>query len=116
MEELVIASRERMRGYSLVGVLQIAGISVFVLALVFFALTMRDVSGPNLPAVESSDESILPIVGVLTPTPTAKDVVVEATGTINVRNYIELVPEVSGRIVIYRGPFEPADLSWLGKF
>lgn len=99
MEELVIASRERMRGYSLVGVLQIAGIGVFVLALIFFALTMRDVSGPNLPAVESSDESILPIVGVLTPAPTAKDVVVEATGTINVRNYIELVPEVSGRIV-----------------
>ncbi|MCS5568132.1 MAG: HlyD family efflux transporter periplasmic adaptor subunit, partial [Pseudomonadales bacterium] len=33
------------------------------------------------------------------PAPMAKDVVVEATGTINVRNYIELVPEVSGRIV-----------------
>ena len=99
MEELVIAKRGRMRGYSLVGVLQIAGISVFVVALIVFALTMRDVSGPNLPTVEPSDESILPIVGVLTPAPMAKDVVVEATGTINVRNYIELVPEVSGRIV-----------------
>ena len=99
MEELAIAKGGRMRGYSLVGVLQIAGISVFVVALIVFALTMRDVSGPNLPTVELSEESILPIVSVLTPAPMAKDVVVEATGTINVRNYIELVPEVSGRIV-----------------
>ena len=48
MEELAIAKGGRMRGYSLVGVLQIAGISVFVVALIVFALTMRDVSGPNL--------------------------------------------------------------------
>ena len=88
-----------MLGYSLVGVLQIVGISVFVVALIFFALTMRDVSVPNPPAVESGDEGVLPIVGVLTPASMARDVVVEATGTINVRNYIELVPEVSGRIV-----------------
>ena len=99
MEEIVIGSGKRMLGYSLVGVLQIAGISVFVVALIFFALTMRDVSVPNPPAVESGDEGVLPIVGVLTPASMARDVVVEATGTINVRNYIELVPEVSGRIV-----------------
>ena len=99
MEEIVIGFGKRMLGYSLVGVLQIAGISVFVVALIFFALTMRDVSVPNPPAVESGDEGVLPIVGVLTPASMARDVVVEATGTINVRNYIELVPEVSGRIV-----------------
>lgn len=99
MEEIVIGVGKRMLGYSLVGVLQIVGISVFVVALIFFALTMRDVSVPNPPAVESGDEGVLPIVGVLTPASMARDVVVEATGTINVRNYIELVPEVSGRIV-----------------
>ena len=88
-----------MLGYSLVGVLRIVGISVFVVALIFYALTMRDVSVPNPPAVESGDEGVLPIVGVLTPASMARDVVVEAPGTINVGNYIELVPEVSGRIV-----------------
>lgn len=91
---------EQKRGFSVAGVLQIAGISAFVLVLIFVALTMRDVSSPSPVALEYSDEGELPIVGIFAPEPMARDVIVEATGTINVRNYIELIPEVSGRIVM----------------
>ena len=82
------------------GALQIGLILVFVVGLGAYAFTLRD------PAVEqrssqigSSGVNALPIVNVVLPNPIAREVVVDLTGTINARSYVELVPEVSGRVV-----------------
>ena len=65
-----------------------------------YAFTLRD------PAVEQRSSQIrsngvnaLPIVNVVLPNSIAREVVVDLTGTINARSYVELVPEVSGRVV-----------------
>ena len=82
------------------GALQIGLILVFVVGLGAYAFTLRD------PAVEqrssqigSSGVNALPIVNVVLPNSIAREVVVDLTGTINARSYVELVPEVSGRVV-----------------
>ncbi len=82
------------------GALQIGLILVFVVGLGAYAFTLRD------PAVEQRSSQIrsngvnaLPIVNVVLPNSIAREVVVDLTGTINARSYVELVPEVSGRVV-----------------
>ena len=82
------------------GTLQIGLILLFVVGLGTYAFTLRD------PAVEqrssqigSSRVNALPVVNVLLPDSIARDVLVDVTGTINARSYVELVPEVSGRVV-----------------
>ena len=82
------------------GALQISLILLFVVGLGTYAFTLRD------PAVEQRSSQIgsirvnaLPVVNVLLPDSIARDVLVDVTGTINARSYVELVPEVSGRVV-----------------
>ena len=82
------------------GGLQIGLILVFVVGLGTYAFSLRD------PAVEqrssqigSSGVKALPIVNVVLPDSIAREVLVDVTGTINARSYVELVPEVSGRVV-----------------
>ena len=82
------------------GALQIGLILVFVVGLGAYAFTLRDAAVEQRSSqIGSSGVNALPIVNVVLPNSIAREVVVDLTGTINARSYVELVPEVSGRVV-----------------
>ena len=83
-----------------VGFLQIAGVATLVVLAVVYSRTPRGGSvagagdlGARPPVTPA------PLVSVIVPEAVASVVEVEATGTIDVRSYVSLTPQVGGRVV-----------------
>ena len=83
-----------------IGPLQIAVVLALVVVAVVVsrAPTSAPAPGPGGPGA-AGPVSLAPLVRVVVPEPVSTLVEVEATGTIDVRSYVALTPQVGGRIV-----------------
>ena len=83
----------------LLGPVQIIVVIMLLLGALYYARSPgRDNGGPPVFA-NAQDEDPLPIVDVTRPVPSPTVLKVVATGTVNVRNYVALTPQVGGRVV-----------------
>lgn len=97
-EEGTVRAVGRRHG-PVIGILQISVVAALVIAALLYA------RAPDAPAAAAGGgatpgaNSSAPLVTVVRPTPSVHQVKVKSTGSVAVRSYVELVPQVSGRVV-----------------
>lgn len=79
------------------GPVQIIVVIALILGALFYARAPGG-GGPP-PAFATTQEDPLPIVNIVRPAAAPTTIAVNATGTVNVRNYVALTPQVGGRVV-----------------
>ena len=93
------AAGERPRWLQL-GWVQIAIVAALVLLAVVYARSPGEpTAGAGAPFAAGRAETPPPLVRVVRPQPSATVLRVRATGSVNVRNYVSLTPQVGGRVV-----------------
>lgn len=80
------------------GPLQIITVLLLLLAAFLYARAPGRDAG-EVPKFADAEGDLLPIVRVTRPVPSSTKLRVDATGTVNVRNYVGLTPLVGGRVV-----------------
>ena len=78
--------------------MQIAVVVVLILGALLYARAPGRNEGPP-PAFANMQDDPLPIVNTVRPIASPTTIEVAATGTVNVRNYVALTPQVGGRVV-----------------
>ena len=78
------------------GPVQIIVVIALILGALFYA---RAPGGGPPPTFANTQEDPLPIVNIVRPAAAPTTIAVNATGTVNVRNYVALTPQVGGRVV-----------------
>lgn len=82
------------------GWVQIAIVAALVLLAVVYARSPGEpIAGAGAPFAAGRAETPPPLVRVVRPQPSATVLRVRATGSVNVRNYVSLTPQVGGRVV-----------------
>ena len=82
------------------GWVQIAIVAALVLLAVVYARSPGEpTAGAGAPFAAGRAETPPPLVRVVRPQPSATVLRVRATGSVNVRNYVSLTPQVGGRVV-----------------
>ena len=81
-----------------IGPIQIVVVLAIIVAAFLYARAPgRDAGAP--PAFANPQDDPLPIVNIVRPLASPTTIRVDATGTVNVRNYVALTPQVGGRVV-----------------
>ena len=80
------------------GPVQIIVVLALILGALFYARAPGRGGGPP-PTFANMQEDPLPIVNIARPVAAPTTIKVHATGTVNVRNYVALTPQVGGRVV-----------------
>lgn len=81
-----------------IGPIQIVVVLAIIVAAFLYARAPgRDSGAP--PAFANMQDDPLPIVNIVRPLASPTTIQVDATGTVNVRNYVALTPQVGGRVV-----------------
>ncbi len=81
-----------------IGPIQIVVVTAIIVAAFLYARAPgRDAGAP--PAFANIQDDPLPIVNIVRPVASPTTIKVDATGTVNVRNYVALTPQVGGRVV-----------------
>ena len=81
-----------------IGPIQIVVVLAIIVAAFLYARAPgRDAGTP--PAFANLQDDPLPIVNIVRPLASPTKIQVDATGTVNVRNYVSLTPQVGGRVV-----------------
>lgn len=81
-----------------IGPIQIVVVLAIIVAVFLYARAPgRDAGAP--PAFATVQDDPLPIVNIVRPLASPTVIQVDATGTVNVRNYVALTPQVGGRVV-----------------
>ena len=80
------------------GPVQIIVVIALILGALFYARAPGRGGGPP-PGFANMQEDPLPIVNIVRPVAAPTTIEVNATGTVNVRNYVALTPQVGGRVV-----------------
>jgi RND family efflux transporter MFP subunit len=97
-----LRSQNSVVGKIPVGILQIVAITALIVSAVLYARAPSDVEAAERISITTADnrrDSNRPLLTVARPQPGEHTVEVSATGTVVVRNSIDLVPEVTGRVV-----------------
>ncbi len=82
------------------GWVQIAIVAALVLLAVVYARSPGEpIAGAGAPFAAGRAETPPPLVRVVRPQPSATVLRIRATGSVNVRNYVSLTPQVGGRVV-----------------
>ena len=81
-----------------IGPIQIVVVLAIIVAAFLYARAPgRDAGAP--PVFANLQDDPLPIVNIVRPLASPTKIQVDATGTVNVRNYVSLTPQVGGRVV-----------------
>lgn len=80
------------------GPIQIAVVLAIIVAVFLYARAPGPDAGAP-PAFANMQDDPLPIVNIVRPLASPTTIRVDATGTVNVRNYVALTPQVGGRVV-----------------
>lgn len=81
-----------------IGPIQIVVVLAIIVAAFLYARAPgRDAGAP--PTFANMQDDPLPIVNIVRPLASPTTIQVDATGTVNVRNYVALTPQVGGRVV-----------------
>ena len=81
-----------------IGPIQIVVVLAIIVAAFLYARAPGRDSGTP-PAFANMQDDPLPIVNIVRPLASPTTIQVDATGTVNVRNYVALTPQVGGRVV-----------------
>ena len=96
--EAEVAEAEPAKRRRWLGPVQIIVVIVAVLGALLYARAPGRNAGPP-PAFANAQGAPLPIVNTVRPVASATTITVNATGSVNVRNYVALTPQVGGRVV-----------------
>ena len=99
-EDVEVGSTATIRKKPIIGVLQVLTIIVLmVLAFVYSRAPSKPVTLPATQNVSSALGNPAPLVSVVKPFVSSQQLAVTSTGSVAVRSYVTLVPQVSGRVV-----------------
>lgn len=99
-EDVEVGSTATIRKKPIIGVLQVLTIIVLmVLAFVYSRAPSKPVTLPAAQNVSSALGNPAPLVSVVKPFVSSQQLAVTSTGSVAVRSYVTLVPQVSGRVV-----------------
>jgi len=99
-EDVEVGSTATIRKKPIIGVLQVLTIVVLiVLAFVYSRAPSKPVTLPAAQNVSSALGNPAPLVSVVKPFVSSQQLAVTSTGSVAVRSYVTLVPQVSGRVV-----------------
>ena len=114
-EEYAATPQRKTPGWRRLGWLQILVVSLLVLLAVIYARSPDDAPAGEPAGFAGRVEAPPPLVRIVEPVVAATVLRVEATGSVGVRNYVSLTPQVGGRVIAVSpslhsgGTFEPGE-------